>query len=448
MSSLVAKAHFDSAAPDQRLAALELWDPSAARAVKRLMKRPVALRNMKVSDAGRYLELMLESGSGKLITAAREAINADGRPSIQKFQDAAFKARVRGDWTEEMTAVTREALESPEPRTFVERFAREAELNAGMLGAWMREHPDNCMAAARIDCAPHADMVLLALADPEAFALDTEAYVQSMPFALREPVLQQVAARYCGPLTRQVAALASMLSVEFALWENISEADDAALLACVDGSWGAAATTGVFALVRIGVLDPWRFVSLNLNVTQRAALCWAAANVGEWDVVNAVLSQGGVYSSARTFAGGDLSNLLFMAGASRMNDRARRECMRYCSASQLVSLSEPRSGVSIEEVVRFVEEVDERYCDDRSLVAHQVRSGVRNEVKLMAALVHGRLAAAALMHASEPVAAILHDELQDMLGDDNKLWRTALSLANGWVGTLDELVTATKALVK
>jgi hypothetical protein len=199
----------------------------------------------------------------------------------------------------------------------------------------------------------------------------------------------------------------------------------------------------VLKLAAVGTLDPWRVVRRDLTGAQRTTLALAAGSHGDWDAVNAVLATNDAYSPGRGFVGGDLATLLTMPGSHLMSTRAKRECLKFCSAGQMLAHARVPGGAQL--VVEFLEDVTERYCTDEALARHEVKDHTA-EWDTMRRIVHGRIGAQALKSCSTSVAAIIHQELTNVIGTDPERWRMVLSLGKDWAGTLDELAESVLAL--
>lgn len=422
---------------------LELLDGDLARLIKRVVRKPRSIKGLSVKDAVRVGEAMIETRSGVMLAACREARASDHRPGVRSGLEAAVTTRATHDFPEDVTRATLELLSDESCAQRLRSTRKEAELDTVILGEWMLQNESNTFDALHLDAAPCA-MVLGEVLNGR-HVLDVARFVQDLPYERREGVVAEVALHYRGPLTMDVMRVAARGRDQLGQWAGISGASDEMIQMCLDSPEANSARLSnvtVMRLVSNGIIDPWHMLEFELTPTQRAGLCMAAASIREWAVVNAVLCRWSVWSGSGRFSGGDLSTLLSMPGNEALVPRARRECMRFCSVSQLMWLVREKQRVNVEEMVSFLESETDRYCSDADFFSQDLREHEPGDREAMRLAVSGPLAGAALANASISVARVIREELTERMGDSMKRWRVALSLAQGWVGTLDELASA------
>ncbi len=423
---------------------LELLDGDLARLIKRISRKPKSIRGLSVKDAVRVGEAMIATGSGKMLAACREARSFDVRRGVRTGLEAAVTTRATHDFQEETSRFTRELIEDENNIFRLGTQEKTAELDSVILGEWMLQNGENAFSALHLDAAP-LGYVLCEVLNNRA-AVDVVRFMREIPYERREEMVAEVAKIYQGPLTMDVMRVAARGRDQLGQWVGISEVSDEMIAVCLDSAEAKDArlnSTTVMRLVANGCLDPWRMLDFEMTGAQRASLCMAAAAVDEWAIVNVVLSRWSVWGSNTRFAGGDLSMLLSMAGSEALVAKARRECMRFCGTSQLMWLIRDKSRGAIPEVVAFLEQETDRYCSDVDFFSQELRANEPQDREVMRLAVSGPLAGAALANASLSVANVIREELAERMGDSLKRWKVAISMAPGWVGTLDELASAT-----
>jgi hypothetical protein len=438
MTDHIARARYEAARPEGKLGAMTLWDPDLARLCKRVLRRPESLKPMRARDAVRVLEVLAASGSGRLVHAARQALIHDQRRSVIALAETLNSAVVRGDFTEEVTERTERLLSSEDLENAIAMLHAHVELDSDVLYKWAVENPDDAGLIARLRYAPNS-LILLAGLRGEA-QVDVKKYVAALPAERRGSCVEEVAATYVGPLTAQIVEMSVLTTTDLSAWRGITEVSDETLAGCLQGSIGNINAHAVLRLISTGALDPWRVLGGDLTRSQRAALAIAAGSVGDWEAVNTVLARGAVYTKTSGFTAGDLSNLLTMKGSERLSRRSVRECLRFCSAGQMLAYG--RDPANFELIEAFLTEEQERYCDDAALARQELRDRDVRETALMRRLVRGRVGAVALNDSSPSVAKVVYEELESRIGDDPDRWKVALSLGKNWAGTLEELADA------
>lgn len=403
---------------------------------------------MKVAQAIEVGEWMLNSRDGHMIQAVKDALETDHRTGVVNALSQAHATRAAFAFVDPIVRRTEALLAAHDALDQVRGAWHSTELDAVQLSAWSLQSGENAMAAVGLLATRHADVLMAALNGE--IDLDISEYLSRTESASRTVALVEVAKRYSGPLTVQVALVACEERDPFLEWAGITEVSDEMLQACLNpvDQLRRLHNLAIFKLVEKGVIDPWRMTRETLTVGQRKALCLAAGRIGAWDVVNAVLSQWGAYTGANTFTGGDLSNLFVMPGNNAMTLRARLECYRFCSSSQILSALQSATREEVDAVIAQLESGIECYESVDRFFSMSVRAESLNAVYMLRRLVRGEKAGVALRDCSEDVARIIVEELREMLGENQAAWRTALSLGGDWAGTLDELATAAKTLAK
>jgi hypothetical protein len=438
----------ETARIEQRFAALEVADPDMARLIKRVKRKPGALKRMKVAQAIEVGEWMLNSRDGRMIQAVKDALDVDHRTGVVNALSKAHATRAAFAFVEPVVRRTQALISAPDALDQVRGAWHSIELDADQLTTWCLQSGENAMAAVGLLATRHADVLMAALNDE--LDLDISEYLSRIESASRTVALVEVAKRYSGPLTVQVALVVSEERDPFVEWVGITEVSDEMLQASLNPSDQIRRlhNLAIFKLVEKGVIDPWRMTRETLTPAQRKALCLAAGRIGAWDVVNSVLSQWGAYTGTNTFSGGDISNLFLLPGNNAMTLKARLECYRFCSSSQILSAVQGAAREEVDAVITQLESGVECYESVDRFFSMSVRAESLNAVYMLRRLVRGEKAGVALRDCSQDVARIIVEELREMLGDNQAAWRTALSLGSDWVGTLDELATAAKTLAK
>jgi len=447
-TTAVQQAFIASSPLRNRLAAMEIADPDKARLIKRVLRKPGALRRMKVDQAVEVGLAMLETKNGAMIRAIQAALEVDSRRRVQNALGDAYSAPVRYESSKDVVALTTELISGPDAVDKIWQCWHSQTLDTDTLTNWMLEDPAHAIAGARLTAPDHVRVILETLYG--RFNVDLSEYVTKLAGDNRKASIAEVAKSYRGPLTADVVVVAADERDPFEAWPGINEVSDEMLSACLapQGAMQRLNDTAVFSFVEHGVVDAWRFTQLPMTTPQRRALCMAAGRAGAWDVVNTVLSQWVVYGGTSGFSGGDLSLLLQLPGHVALTSRARLECLRFCSSVQLLQYASSTSRADADMVVALLESDGPCYADARQVFNLDPRSGRGDGRYFMRQLIRGKHAGKALQMCSPTVAQIVVDELRGLIGDDAAVWRTALSLAADWAGTLDELATAAKTLAK
>jgi hypothetical protein len=431
-----------------RMTVLELADPDKARLMKRIIRKPAAVRRMKLDVAIDVMLAMADTRDGAVIEAARQALEVDKRRKLHEEVAERLREPAMINASSRVVARTEQLLMRDDALDIVRSSPDAIELDPLQLTSWMLQSPAHAFAGAPLKVADHA--AIFEAATSGLIDISLLEYLKHVPRQFRNGVVAGLASRYRGPLTSDVLDVVTYEEHQFNGWKGITDVSDEMLaesLCLTSQSRAGLSNTAAFRLVGHGIVDPWRCIALPLNTAQRRALCIAAARIGEWDVVNSVLGQGGIYTSSMAFEGGDISMLLSQAGNERLSNRSRRECMRFCSTNQITTLSDGVLREHLDDIVTMFEGDEGCYAKVQDVFNQTIHKGTGSHT-LILKLLRGSHAGKALVSSSESVAAIIVEELISLVGSAPSVWRVIISLSENWVGSLDELAASSKTLAK